>query len=247
MKENYYKKKLDDKALKYHLKQFEKPYRSTIKFCEFIEKYIDDIPKNGIIDIACGSGANVYYMNKIWNTRTIGMDFNPELVKIGKSFAKNKENIDFLQMDLYKLNEIKNREKILNLINRKKFGITSYQTLSWLKSWKLPFEKMLSLEPSWICISSLFYDGPLEYKIVVKDLTRNGIEYFYNIYSIQKIADLLTEYGYNCYYKKFEIDMELPKPKDGNIGTYTIKSEEGLLQMSGALYLPWYFILGKKK
>ena len=45
---------------------------------------------------------------------------------------------------------------------------------------------------------------------------------------------------------KFEIDIDLPKPKKPKFGTYTIRTENGKrIQVSGYILMPWYNILIK--
>lgn len=53
---------------------------------------------------------------------------------------------------------------------------------------------------------------------------------------------------YNFYYEQFEIDIDIPKPQHKDIGTYTIRTEEGKrLQISAALMLPWYFVYAERQ
>ena len=67
----------------YHERQFERPYRSTILFCDWLE-HIGYIRKDSclrILDLASGAGANIYYMNKRYsNSIFIGVNINNDLV-----------------------------------------------------------------------------------------------------------------------------------------------------------------------
>lgn len=50
------------------------------------------------------------------------------------------------------------------------------------------------------------------------------------------------------FYEKFEIPVSLPRPPNGSRGTYTVKTEiSARTQFSGPVYLPWYFVLAKKR
>lgn len=132
-------------------------------------------------------------------------------------------------------------------------GIITSQTLSWLEDWKVPLEKIIELNPRWIGLSSLFYEGRIEYQVKVLDYERNDEigdheETFYNIYSLPIVKDFLQERGYSVFeYAPFEIDIDIPKPDHLDMGTYTVKTENGKrLQISGAMLMPWYFIYAAK-
>ena len=102
----------------------------------------------------------------------------------------------------------------------------------------------------WIAVSSLFYDGPIECKVEMHDFSerRGGKTAFYNIYSLEKIKNIFQSYGYGSFFtKKFVIGVDLERPGDRGIGTYTRKLEDGeRLQFSGPLFLPWYFVAASK-
>lgn len=56
--------------------------------------------------------------------------------------------------------------------------------------------------------------------------------------------DIPYHAGYrNIHVKKFEIEIHLPRIKDGEIGTYTEKIKDGRrLQISGPQLMNWYFL-----
>lgn len=123
---------------------------------------------------------------------------------------------------------------------------------SWLsiKDYKKTIKNIIKIRPDWILITSLFYNGPVDTKIQIKDYSRkmNNKNYrksHYNIYSIQKFENLFSGY-YIDKCVPFEIDIDLKKNSDG-MGTYTEKLESGKrIQISGPLMMPWYTILLKK-
>jgi hypothetical protein len=46
------------------------------------------------------------------------------------------------------------------------------------------------------------------------------------------------------HVEPFTITVDLPKPKDGQRGTYTVRTEwNKRSQFSGPVYLPWHFVL----
>ena len=111
---------------------------------------------------------------------------------------------------------------------------------------------MLQLDPTWIGITSLFFDGDVSCRIEVQDDATPTSEMpyrssFYNVYAIPQIKQLLEHRGYHFACTPFEIDIDLPKPASNGMGTYTVRLEDGKrLQISGPLLMNWYFVLGRK-
>jgi hypothetical protein len=51
---------------------------------------------------------------------------------------------------------------------------------------------------------------------------------FYNIYAVPQIKQQFEDYGYDYFsYAPFEIDVDLPKPVSKDMGTYTVRLENG--------------------
>ena len=78
----------------YHFRQFQVPYRSTIAFCEFIEKYDLIRPDSSlrILDVGSGLGANIAYMSSRYpDCSFTGFDNNRELVEIGNQYLTRLE------------------------------------------------------------------------------------------------------------------------------------------------------------
>lgn len=231
----------------YHRKQYENVYRSTEKFVEWLENlgYLDTEVKQNICDMACGGGANVFYLsNRFKNSYFTGIDLSQQLVQYGNAILKEKSNCRLYQGDWFQL-ETKWREKF--------DGIISFQTLSWLPEYQESLRNLSLLNPKWIAVSSLFYEGDIEYTIKLKDYYRasNNKEYeeaYYNIYSLPRVREYLKKLGYYKFNSMpFEIDIDLPKTESMDIGTYTIKKEDGKrIQISAALMMPWYFVVASK-
>lgn len=231
----------------YHYKQYVKVYRSTERFVEWLEKsgYLKRKVQQNICDMACGGGANIAYMSSIFeNVFFTGIDLLDELVIYGNKQLEGKDNCRLYQGDWYNLDT-----KWIGKFN----GIISFQTLSWLPEYENALSSLAMLNPDWIAISSLFYEGDIEYTIKVKDYYRpyGNKEYgeaYYNIYSLNRIKEYFKQLGYSQFdYVPFDIDLDLPKPESLDLGTYTIKTEDKKrIQVSGALMMPWYFIVASK-
>ena len=76
---------------------------------------------------------------------------------------------------------------------------------------------------------------------------QEGREYsdiYYNIHSLIRFRKYLKELGYSKFeYVPFDIDIDLPRTDSLDIGTYTVRLEDGKrIQISGGMMMPWYFI-----
>ncbi len=235
--------KLSMTEKEYHFKQWDKPYRSTEKFVEWLEKlgYLNKEDKLTICDIACGAGSNLNYLhNKFPKCSFTGIELNEELVLEGNRKLQNIECCHIEQGDWYNLDI-----KYINKFN----GVLSFQTLSWLPEYKEALKSLVNLNPDWIAVTSLFYEGNIDYITKVIDYnydeTIGHKEFYYNVYSLIQLKKFLNELGYSKFeYLPFDIDIDIPKPEAEVRGTYTIKTEEGKrIQVSGAQLMPWYFVL----
>ena len=130
---------------------------------------------------------------------------------------------------------------------------SSLQTLSWLPEYQRPLEQICKLNPNWIAVSSLFYDGKINYTINIENYERpaNGAEFSqvnYNIYSVPIIREMLRVYGYTRFcYRPFEIDIDISRPEHSDLGYYTVKTKEDRrLAFNTCLYQPEGFIFASK-
>jgi len=238
--------------LAYHLKQYNKTFRSTEIFFKWLEqkKLLNINAKKtypNIIEYGCGMGGNLAYLNKQYPFNNLyGIDFSKTLIDTGnKIIKKNQLNISLSKHNFYK-----------PFVKKNVFfeGVLSIQTLSWLPNYIDPLNSIIKTRPNWIAGSSLFYDGPIESFIIMKEsYSKNKKKYEkthnYNVYSIDKFKNFLKIRGYNkISFKKFNIDIYLSRTKSKGSGTFTIKNKkEERMQFSGPIYLPWYFFIAEKK
>lgn len=200
-----------------------------------------------VLDLACGAGANLFYFAKKYpEVEWVGMDIDEELLKIFPRYGQCIDNVKLTQGDWFSL-----PDKYVGFFE----GIISLQTLSWLPEWQEPLKQVCKLQPKWFAMSSLFYEGDMDYIIKCYNYERpdekHGRDYtegYYNIYSLPHIKRFLASMGYGKFiYEPFEIDVDIPRPKSYDWGTYTETTSDGRrLQLSGALLMPWYFIYAEK-
>lgn len=228
-----------EKPTDYFVRQFERPYRSTIAFHRWLKA--KGLFSGRIADLACGMGAPLAYIaSQEPHCQLVGIDFNPLLVKAGNEKLSGLSNVRLELGDIYNLSP-----EYVNQFD----GLLSLQTLSWLESYEKPLEQMAKINPKWMAISSLFYDGPVNATIQIQDYSKptGGKRYkdaFYNVYSLPLLRDFLRGLGYLHFdFVPFEIDCDLEQPQDKGMATYTEKLENGKrLQLSGPLLMNWYFV-----
>ncbi|MGA6987651.1 MAG: class I SAM-dependent methyltransferase [Terriglobales bacterium] len=231
-------KKIAQQDFDYHQRQFAKPYRSTSYLGEFIRSLIG--PTQGeALDIACGAGANIFHLSQMipgfhWS----GVDIAGEvLFPIGSPFFNSKGlELDLKAGDFYKLEDY---------FGGKKFDLVlAIHTFSSLESYDALLDQLLSVTRGWLFATSMFTDFNVDVNIEVKDYTwpedcpNPGN---YNVYSLSRFRKACEAKGCKQFVSRdFVIDVDLPPPENGGLGTYTRKLEDGQrLQFSGPIFLPW--------
>lgn len=230
---------LDKKHLEYHLKQFQEPYRSTVHLCNFIARFLDVNASYNAIDVGCGAGANIYHLSKILrNTSWVGLDWADYLFSLKEDTMKDVK-CSFIKGDFYNLDE---------MFNSKSFDLVfSIQTLSWLPEYEEVLEKLIKIANKYVFITSLFTDFHVDVfsqVVTYEDDFKPKDPYFYNIYNFDRFEKFCLNLGVKeVIAEDFIIDIDLEKPKEPNMGTYTLKTAKNYnLQFSGPLNLPWKFI-----
>lgn len=233
----------DEKELNYHLNQYSVPKEYTKQIIQLLNKWKLIFPKEKILDLGCGAGANCYFFAKQYPLATFhGIDINPHYIELANNHKLR--NVDYFVGDILNLGGFK---------KSKYTGILSIQTLSWMENYKESLSAMLSLKPKWVIVTSLFYDGPVDAKIRITDYSKfvennKPRESFYNIYSLEKFNEYLKKLGYSIKKQEpFISPIDLPKQKDKGMGTYTELKANGVrMQVSGPLLMPWFTILIKE-
>jgi len=236
---------IDEKEFQYHQSQYENPKRYTIEILNIFNKFNLEHNTNKIFDIGCGAGAITNLFSERYpNIEFIGFDLNPNYIDFAKK--KSTSNSTFSVLDIYKDLDLLNN----HLID----GLFCFQTLSWLNNYSVFIDILNKTNPSWSMVTSLFYDGPVDAQILIKDYNRFMGEFdyrksFYNIYSIPIFNEELNKIGYYiAEVLPFNIDIELPKPVDKSMSTYTEKLTNGnKLQISGPILMSWYTLIIKKQ
>ncbi len=211
---------------------------------KFLEKLISPLIKNKslkILDACCGVGHIIYHLSKISpKSQFVGIDKKDYLIKEARTlFSPEQSNIVFKISDVYKLSKY----------FKKKFDITlNWKTLSWLPDYKKIMEEMIKVTKKCIFLSSLFYEGDIDFEIKVREYkTENGKKSFnayYNVYSLPRFKDFCRKLGAKrIKVYNFEMPVDLPRPSLNRMGTYTVKLKNGKrLQISGVVLMNWKII-----
>tara|TARA_B100000029_G_C17589676_1_gene962132 strand:+ start:2355 stop:3104 length:750 start_codon:yes stop_codon:yes gene_type:complete len=232
--------------LKYHQRQYDKPYETTTQIFDFLNKKFA-LKNKTILDLGCGAGANIYYAKKNFKTSdAIGIDLNSILIRNAKKIMDKKKIKD---VEFY-LDDIENYKKVKKRISAKIDVVTILQVLSVLDDYKKVLSSAINLKPNYIIVSSLFWDGYLDIKIKVNFLKKNKSGYkkssIYNIYSIYKYLEFMKSKGYKKNYIK-KLKIKNLKFKNKKImGSYTANLNGKKVLLTGPLLQDWYFILSKR-
>lgn len=209
-------------------------------FEEIIGPYLkDDV---SVLDACCGIGDLLYFLAQLnLNARLTGVDKAEFLIDEARTHFADNPNVAFEPGDIYALSD--------------QFGKNSFdlsvckQTLSWLPSYEKPVEELMAVTRRAVFISSLFYDGRIDFETRVREYTteagRDGYNAFYNVYSFPIFREFCVERGAKDVVGfDFNIGIDLPRPANPDrMGTYTVQLHSGeRLQISGALLMPWKIV-----
>lgn len=194
-----------------------------------------------ILDACCGIGHISYFLNEISPESSFyGVDQTSYLIDEAKKLCINKKNISFEVSDIHDL----------PLKFSKKFDVSiNWRTLSWLPHYEQMLKDLFLVTKDHIFLSSLFYDGDIDFEIKVREYKKEtGKEHFndyYNVYSLPHFEKFVYEElnAKSIVVYDFEIDVDIAPPPINQMGSYTLKLENGKrLQVSGAIILPWKII-----
>ena len=206
-----------------------------------LEKIISPLIKDKelkILDACCGIGHVLNLLNKISpKSDFYGVDEISYLINEAKKISINKNNLHFKVQNIYKLTEKNFYDISIN-----------WKTISWLPYYEKLLKILFKVTKKHIFLSSLFYDGDIDFEIKVReyksDVGKSGDFIFYNVYSLPKFKRFLKSLGAKkIHVYDFDIRKDIPKTKNDRMGTHTITLKNGKkLQISGAIVMNWKII-----
>jgi ubiquinone/menaquinone biosynthesis C-methylase UbiE len=193
-----------------------------------------------ILDACCGIGHLDYFLSSSSpDSSFIGIDQTSFLIDEAKILCADKKNVSFEVEDIY------------NLPTKyaKFFDISiNWKTLSWLPHYDEFMKSLFAITKKHIFISSLFYDGNIDFEIKVKEYEtekrKEQFDLFYNIYSYPRFEKFVYDLGAKSVRSyDFNIDIDIPKPTLDDMGTYTItQNNQKRIQVSGPIMMLWKII-----
>ncbi|HEY4521728.1 MAG TPA: class I SAM-dependent methyltransferase [Candidatus Paceibacterota bacterium] len=193
-----------------------------------------------VLDACSGVGQIAYYLAKRSpESKFLGVDHAPFYTEEAQKLYSGQKNLSFETEDIYKLPEKYPKE----------FDVTiSHKTITWQPYYTDIMKAMFAVTKKHIFISSLFYDEDIDFEINIREYkkegAKDGFNSQYNVYSFPRFKDFAFSLGAkNIEAQNFEIGIDVPKPPAGQVGTYTVKTENGhRLQISGIILMLWKFI-----
>ncbi len=193
-----------------------------------------------ILDACCGIGHISRLLGAVSKTsRIVGFDIEDELIKVGKKLSQSFDNVELHSEDIFQA--IKHTENEYDIA-------VCWKTLSWLDYYEDLLTALVHSTKKYIFISSLFYDGDIDFSIMVreykKDAGKDGFNKNYNVYSLPQFKRFAFSLGVKSInVTDFNIKIDIPPPPIDEMGTYTICDIGGKrVQISGAVVQHWKVI-----
>lgn len=228
------------------VRQIDEPYHSTIAFEDFVRTRGGFRSGGSVLDVGTGIGANLFYFRrKNPGSTFVGFDYNPDKIATGQWVRDHfgGEGIALQTADIWNL-----PPEWTGAFD----GVTVIHTLCVFKQIEPVLDRLLALQPRWLAINSLFYEGPLDVLIHIRShehphIADDNPDGDFNIFSLTRLGDFLAARGYRMASEPFYPPQPLPRPAGGSRGTYTMATElSERTQFSGPVHLPWRFVFAER-
>ena len=236
MKDRYldYLQQNEDSTREYYLKSLEKTEQQKL-LESILDENDDDLKNKTIVDLACGGGTLAYHLSSKYKLKNIYLiDYNQNAITLAKDI-----NSDFgavgIQGDIYKL----------PFPDSSLDYVFCWQTLSWIDKPEIVIDEIMRVLKSGgkLYASSLFnidYDVDLLTQAI--DYTtpagKNNIPVNYYTYAKSTVDKWLNHKA--TYYNITPFQPSIDFSHDGNgLGTRTLDTLKGKIQISGGLLLNW--------
>ncbi|MBM4441953.1 MAG: class I SAM-dependent methyltransferase [Candidatus Rokubacteria bacterium] len=232
--------------VEYYRPQFATPYENVKFVRDLLVSRGRPRPGDVVLDIGGGAGVMSFWLAKAFpGARFVVRDFDPGVVEIGARLLAEHgaTNVEI---------GVGNWLEVIPDDVGRFAGVVSTHALCCLPDARPAIRALTALRPEWILIESLFYDGPLDVLIHIRNhVTGNAEEDpdgHFNIFSLPLVRSVFRDEGYaRVTTVPFEIGIDLPRPPDGRRGTYTAPlGTQPRAQFSGPVYLPWHAVVADR-
>ena len=205
------------------------------------QKFLEEILRkkgrifNTVADIACGGGALSHHLRQLYPTAAFTLcDRDDAALAIAREL--NGGTCTYVADDIHTPAHLPDNSFDL---------VCCWQTLSWIKEPERAARQLLRISKpgGLIMASSLFnLEHDVDIHAQLRDRTRpsgtQGHGYDYNTFSRATVDEWLRGNASRHELHPFTIGIDLPVTGRG-IGTYTVNTDHGRLQVSGGLLMNW--------
>lgn len=233
---------LEDTDKESNIAEMKKYVENKQELDTFLEKLIRPFISEKslkILDACCGIGHIIYLLKQISpRSNFIGVDQTPYLIEEARKLYED-EKISFEIGDIYDLPIKYSKEFDISII---------WKTISWIPYYDELLRTLCAVTKEHIFLSGLFYDYDIDFEIKVREFGEEAGKYgftkYYNVYSLPSFKKFVYGLGAkNIEVHNFDITIDIPRMPLDQMGTYTLKLEDGRrLQISGAVVMSWKII-----
>ena len=193
------------------------------------------VPKR-VADIACGGGSLTFHLRALYPMADFTLcDRDPEALRMAREL-NGPEGCTYVADDIHTLTQLPDASFDL---------VCCWQTLSWIPDPQRAVEQLMRIAApgGTVYASSLFdMEHDVDIRAQLRDRTRasgtQGHWYDYNTFAGATVKEWLKGSGAQYNLHPFQIGIDLPRTGKG-LGTYTLNTDKGRIQVSGGLLLNW--------
>lgn len=228
----------------FHFSEMKRYVEEKQEMDKMLEKLISPYisrKKTRILEAGCGIGHLLYWLNQMSpESIFLGVDQTPFYIDEGaKKLHEGAKNISF---EVGKIEDLTSKYP-------KAFDFSvSRMVISWIPYYETFVKALLAMTKKHTFISSLFYDGDIDFITKVREFQsesgKKDFTRYYNVYSLPQFKKFVLSLGAkNIDVQNFEMPIDILRGPIDRMGTYTEKLEDGRrLQISGAVLMNWKWI-----
>jgi len=232
-----------EKDKEYEINSMKKYVNEKQEMDKFLEKLITPIIRGAslkILDACCGIGHLSYFLSEISPESTfLGVDQTFYLIQEAKKLFHDKKNITFEVGDIYDVTTKYQKAFDISII---------WKTLSSIPYYDEMLKALFRVTKKHIFLNIVLYDGDIDFEVKVrafkKEKGKGGFTQYYNVYSLPHFKEFVYGLGAkNVEIYDFDIGIDIPRGSIDQMGTYTVKLENGKrVQISGAIVMSWKIV-----